>query len=271
MLAVNIGPVTPLDFVDSARHTRRHRDIFRIQEFRSGIFLSRSPQHVMQVSVIIPTLNESERIAAAIESCRLAGADEILVVDGGSTDATVSIAVESAQVVRSEAGRARQQNAGAQHACGDVLLFLHADCQLGRDAILHLRAALENDPQLVAGCFRQRLDQPGWQYRLLEWGNALRVRWLGWIYGDQGLFVRREVFLRLGGFPPIALMEDLAFSKQLSKTGRMALLSSRLIVSTRRWRQIGALRQTLRNWTFIALWHVGVSTDRLARWYRQIR
>jgi hypothetical protein len=161
-------------------------------------------------------------------------------------------------------------NAAAAASSGDVLLFLHADCRLADGAFAAITAALA-DPRTVGGCFRQSIEADGWRYRLVESGNALRVRTLKWIYGDQALFVRRSAFERLGGFPPVPLMEDLLFAKRLKRQGRVRLLEARVHVSPRRWQDAGLLRQTIRNWTLIAALHLGVSPERLARFYPHIR
>jgi rSAM/selenodomain-associated transferase 2 len=224
----------------------------------------------MSISVIIPTLNEAARIEATIARTRALGACEIIVADGGSSDGTRERAAGADLVLDTPRGRAVQQNAGAAAASGDVLLFLHADCWPEPGALEAIEAALAN-ARTVGGCFRQTIDAPGVAYRLLECGNALRVRTLGWAYGDQGLFVRRDVFTALGGFPELPLMEDLYLTKQLKRAGRFRLLPQRIHVSPRRWERTGILRQTLRNWRLIALAHCGVSPERLAREYADVR
>ncbi len=224
----------------------------------------------MRLSVIIPTLNEAPRLADVIARTRALGECEIIVVDGGSTDGTLDCATAADRRLTVPRGRAVQQNAGAAAAAGDVLLFLHADCWLEPGAIDAIDAAVA-DTRCIGGCFQQTIDAPGLGYRLLERGNALRVRTLGWAYGDQGLFVQRAVFEALGGFPPVPVMEDLLFSKQLRRSGRLRLLDHRLHVSPRRWERTGILRQTLRNWRLIALAHCGVSLERLAGPYNDVR
>jgi rSAM/selenodomain-associated transferase 2 len=224
----------------------------------------------MRISIIIPTLNEAGRIEAALGRARALGAAEVLVADGGSSDGTPALALAADRVLSTPRGRAVQQNAAAAVATGDVLLFLHADCWLAPGALEGVAAALA-DPASVGGCFRQAIESPGVAYRLLEHGNALRVRALGWAYGDQGLFVRRDVFRRLGGFPELPLMEDLYFTKRLQRVGRFRLLPQRIHVSPRRWERSSVLRQTLRNWRLIALAHCGVSLDRLAEHYAHVR
>ncbi|MEQ9409022.1 MAG: TIGR04283 family arsenosugar biosynthesis glycosyltransferase [Fuerstiella sp.] len=220
------------------------------------------------VSVIIPTLNEQSCIEAAIGSARDAGAAQIIVVDGGSTDQTVAAAERLATVMTvPRAGRAVQQNAGAAVAVSDVLLFLHADCRLDPEAIAELSEKLSSAPQIVGGCFRQSIEAAGLRYRLIEAGNAWRVRLLKWAYGDQAIFVRADVFRQLGGFPDLPFMEDLYFMKQLKHQGRILSLQSPLSVSPRRWQRNGVLTQTLRNWALIAAAHLGARPDRLVRFY----
>ncbi|HTI49405.1 MAG TPA: TIGR04283 family arsenosugar biosynthesis glycosyltransferase [Planctomycetaceae bacterium] len=222
------------------------------------------------VSVIIPALQEARNIGAAIASARAGGADEILVVDGGSTDGTLELARSADVVLSGTRGRARQQNAGAERSRGDVLLFLHADCRLAMGACEQIRSALA-DPAVIGGCFCQRIDAMGWRYRVVERGNLLRVLVSGWMYGDQGLFIRREVFERLGGFPEVRLMEDWLLSRRLVRAGRTAVLPGPLLVSARRWQQAGLVRQTLRNWLLLMLASAGVPPDNLARWYPTVR
>jgi rSAM/selenodomain-associated transferase 2 len=224
----------------------------------------------MRISVIIPALNEADQIAEVIRSTRLLGDCEIIVVDGGSSDQTSERAGEADLVLTTPPGRAIQQNFGAAASSGEVLLFLHADCRLQTGCLEAVQSALQN-PRVAGGCFRQRIDAAGWTYRLMERGNALRVRLLHWAYGDQGIFVRRSVFEKLGGFPELKLMEDLFFMKQLKHEGKLVLLDPPIRISARRWQKTGILRQTLRNWTLITLAHCGVSKDRLAKFYPHVR
>ncbi len=224
----------------------------------------------MSISVIIPTLNEASCLAQALRSVRAEKPREIIVVDGGSSDATCELAREADLVLRGPRGRAVQLNHGAAHATGEALLFLHADCSLERGA---LQAAGEclGRRGVVAGCFRMRVRADGWTYRLIDACATARVRLTGLIYGDQGLFVARRMFERIGGFPPLLLMEDVFFSKQLRSQGRIVVAPCRIFVSPRRWQRQGLVRQTLRNWALIALAAAGVSPNRLAAFYPIVR
>lgn len=226
----------------------------------------------MKISVIIPTYNEQTSIKAAIQSVQDAGADQIIVVDGGSTDDTLKTAASlGATTLKSEPGRAKQQNAGAAACSGNALLFLHADCRLHPDSIQQIRAALRQNEDCVGGCFRQAISDSRFRYRIMERGNHWRVKVLKWIYGDQGLFVRRNVFEELKGFPEINFLEDLYFTKSLGRRGRLVVLQAPLTVSARRWQKTGMLLQTARNWTIITAAHVGVSPSWLAKFYPSAR
>jgi rSAM/selenodomain-associated transferase 2 len=224
----------------------------------------------MSISVIIPTLNEAAHIAETLRCVRAEKPREILVVDGGSSDATCELAREADCVLQGPRGRAAQMNLGAEHAAGDVLLFLHADCTLEAGALYAAEECLGRRG-VAAGCFRMTVTAPGPVYRLLDACATARVRLTGMIYGDQGLFVKRQVFERIGGFPPLMLMEDLFFSKQLRRQGRIVVAPRCIFVSPRRWQQQGIVRPTLLNWTLTALAAAGVPPNRLAAFYPMVR
>lgn len=222
-----------------------------------------------RVSAVIPVLDERDLIKGLIESVTAAGADEIVVADGGSTDGTVEAAARWAKVVHAPRGRAVQMNAGAKTATGDVLLFLHADVRLRPGAIDAVRRGLD-DPAVVGGNFHIRFDGGDRVAAIFGWINAVRCRF-GIFYGDSGIFVRREVFERLGGYSPWPIMEDYEFARRLRRTGAVAFLEEPIFVSDRRWRKAGLLR-TMWWWFWIqALYLAGVHPGKLARWYRDVR
>jgi rSAM/selenodomain-associated transferase 2 len=226
----------------------------------------------MSVSVIIPTLDEESCLAETLRLLRVHQPHEIIIVDGGSTDGTRELARSAGAdtVLEGPRGRALQMNQGAAHATGDVLLFLHADCSLEPGALedSERRLAMRG---IVAGCFRMAVPLSGLLYRSIEGCATARVRLSGIVYGDQGLFVRREVFERLGGFPPLRFMEDFFFSRRLRREGRIVVAPRRIFVSPRRWQRAGLVRQTLRNWVLTALAMAGVHPNRLARYYPAVR
>ncbi|WP_218933878.1 TIGR04283 family arsenosugar biosynthesis glycosyltransferase [Rubripirellula lacrimiformis] len=225
-------------------------------------------------SIIIPTLDEAATIAAAIRSAIDAGAHEIIVTDGGSRDETIAVATRAgaSKVVRSLPGRGTQQNAGAAVATRDWMLFLHADNRLHPDGLKQACDAIggsaAGDHPILWGAMRQRIESPEWIFRAIEGGNAARVRVRGIAFGDQGIFVRSDVFRREGGFPDIPLMEDIELSRKLRRQSRPVLIPGPLTISPRRWRSRGPIRQTLQNWRLQIAHATGTSPAKLARRYQ---
>lgn len=221
----------------------------------------------MKLSVIIPALNEAANIRRAVESAWQAGASEVLVADGGSTDETPQIASSlDCQLIATARGRWLQQNEAARLAGGDVLLFLHADGALADGVANQIERALTK-PQVLHGALRQQIEAPGIGYRLLERGNVARVRLLGLPYGDQAIFVRRGTFEKLGLFPEVPLLEDLILMQRLRQKAWPVLLPGPVFVNPRRWQTRGIVRQTLRNWGIVAAYSLGVSPNYLAAGY----
>jgi rSAM/selenodomain-associated transferase 2 len=223
------------------------------------------------LSVIVPTLNEEAIIAETLRRTRQAGVHELIVVDGGSTDATRAIAANLTDLVLSAPqGRAAQMNAGAARASGDVLLFLHADT-LVPDGFADAILAACRDPLVVGGRFDVDLQPSSPLLWLVGELMNRRSRLTRIATGDQAIFVRREVFERLGGYAPIPLMEDIEFCKRLKRAGRTACVRQRVVTSTRRWQAGGVVRTILLMWTLRALYYFGASPHRLQRAYRVTR
>ncbi len=222
----------------------------------------------MTLSIIMPVLNEAAGIEAALAALaplRARGA-ELIVVDGGSSDGTAARAMPlSDQVLNAPRGRAAQMNAGAAAARGDVLLFLHADTRLPPNADALVLAGLTGSRR-AWGRFDVRFDEGG-MLRMVAAMMNLRSRLTGIATGDQAMFVTRSAFDAVGGFPPIALMEDVTLSTRLKRVSRPLCLSARAVPSGRRWRQNGLVRMLLLMWLLRLAYFFGSDPARLAHAY----
>ncbi len=243
----------------------------------------------MRIAVVIPALDEAERIGAAVDSARglepggprvapaeasaeeaASGAElEVVVVDGGSRDRTAELArAAGARVVPSAAGRARQLEAGWRATGAEVVLFLHADSRLPRGWAPAVREVMD-DPRVAGGAFEFGLDASSPGLRVVEWGARLRTRWLRLPYGDQALFARRAVLEAIGGIAPVPIMEDLDLVRALRRCGRLALLPLPVVTSARRYRARGTWRTWWRNAVALGAWRLGIDRERVAAWYRR--
>lgn len=221
----------------------------------------------MKISVIIPTFNEGPVVTSAVKNAWLCGADEVIVVDGGSQDSTVQAAADlECRLLISAAGRGKQLNAGAASATGDVFLFLHADTSLANTGCDQIRRLL-NAESIACGAFRQKIASRRPVYRMIEAGNLLRVWLFSMAYGDQGMFIRRGLFEELHGFDEIPLMEDFKLSQRIRKKHRIHVLKGPLTVSPRRWEASGPIRQTLKNWSISLAFLRGTDAQILADKY----
>jgi len=222
---------------------------------------------MLTVSVVIPTMNEASVIERCIESA--SDADQIILVDGGSEDATLAIAEKHAvTTVSTSVGRGIQQNAGVATASADILLFLHADNWLSSNCIAQIREAADSTP-LIVGAFKQRIDARGIKYRLLEWGNGYRARRRKLPFGDQGIFISRVLFEQLGGFADVPFLEDVMLMQSLPKDQVVTFLAGPLNVDARRWQRNGVIRQTLKNRSILRRFNKGKSPDELIAEYRR--
>ena len=246
----------------------------------------------MKIAVIIPTLNEEQALPGTLASVTRRGFDELIVVDGGSSDRTQEIVRDlpvrcstfdvqplpnleprtsnSIILLTSAPGRARQMNAGASHSRADVLLFLHADTSLPGEARQAIEQAL-GDPVCVGGRFDVRFERDTGLAWLIARLISLRSRWSGIATGDQAIFVRREVFGKLGGFTDIPIMEDVDFTRRLKHAGRTASLRTLVVTSYRRWERCGAFRTIGLMWALRFLYWVGVNPHKLKDVYALVR
>jgi uncharacterized protein len=221
------------------------------------------------ISVIIPTLDEAAYLSRTL-AC-LVGVDnlEIIVVDGGSRDETIAIAAaHGAVVLTAPRGRARQMNAGAAAARGELLLFLHADTRLPPGFAIEARRQLAC-PRVAAGAFRLTISGQQRGLRLVAQLANWRATALQMPYGDQALFLHTSLFKEIGGFPDLPLMEDFALIRTLRRRGRIVIAPLTVVTSGRRWQQQGLIRTTLRNQIIILAYLFGCSPHRLALWYRR--
>lgn len=220
------------------------------------------------VSVIIPALNEAGVIVSTLQSMRQNKPLEILVVDGGSADATSEVAQKAGAVVlQSTAGRARQMNAGAAQAGGAVLLFLHADTILPAEWNSEVLRILKSQ-KVAAGAFAFRVAENFRGKRILERAVNWRARRFQLPYGDQGLFLRRSLFEEVGGFANLPIMEDYELVRRLRRHGKVVTSPLPATTAGRRWKRFGWLRVTLKNQLMIAGFRLGVAPETLARFYR---
>jgi rSAM/selenodomain-associated transferase 2 len=225
-----------------------------------------------KLSVIVPMFNEAATIASTLRAIRDSAPDaEIVVVDGGSIDASVEIARPLCDsVIDAPRGRALQMNAGARASHGDALVFVHADTIVPSTFAADIASAL-SDPAVVGGRFDVKLDDSSLPYRIIGAMISLRSRISRTATGDQAIFVRRDVFDRLGGFPELELCEDLEFSRRLKRAGRVACLRARVTTSARRWSRDGVVRTVIRMWLIRAMYLIGVPPARLKRMYSDTR
>ncbi len=225
-----------------------------------------------RISIIIPVYNEEDSIARTLGSLAPGEGDEIIVVDGGSTDRTVEIAREfTGMVFISKKGRARQMNFGAGRARGEILFFLHADCIPPENALSLIRESL-GDETVVMGAFDIRYSSPYHCYRVVSSSANLRSRLTSIPYGDQGIFLRKGTFESLGGFADIPIMEDIELGRRAKRVGKIAFIDTPLTVSPRRFEKEGLLYGVLRDWMLAFSYSVlGTPPEKLVRHYRDVR
>lgn len=221
-----------------------------------------------ELSIVIPVLDDTEALRRLLDTLDPDPRVGIVVVNGGTPDdgLTALCRRPDVRLLTSAAGRGRQMNAGASAGAGEWIVFLHADTRLPPQWLDEMRRA-RADPAVVGGSFRFRLDSDAWQARLIERAVERRVRRLDLAYGDQALFVRRDVFHAMGGFREWPLMEDVDFVRRLRRAGTLYHSPQPALTSARRWERDGWWRTSARNVMLQALFFAGVAPAPLARWY----
>jgi len=223
----------------------------------------------LRISIIIPVFNEAAAVGPCIDRLPRSPEIELLLADGGSTDATAEeIRARGLEPLLTKPGRGTQLRAGAAAASSGIFLFLHCDTCLPPDCIASIRSTLDRNG-VAAGAFRLRIDAPGTVFRLIETGANLRSSLFGLPYGDQALFLRRETYFAAGGFPDQPIMEDVVMARRLRRLGRIVLAPAAVTTSARRWQRLGPLRVTLINQLMLLGHAAGIPPQRLAAWYRR--
>ena len=222
-----------------------------------------------RISIVVPSWRDADNLAVLLPKlASIPGIAQTIVVDASGDERSAQIARDCGAMLFkcSAPNRGAQMNVGATFASGDVVIFHHADTDLNAEQIASLQNAMR-DPQIIGGAFHRKFDDRHRRLKFLEKAGRYLSEHGGTLYGDQSIFVRREVFLRMQGFAQIPLMEDVEFSKRLRAAGKLAILDPPVSTSARRHQRKGAWRTTIQNGLFIVLYKLGVSPVTLHRWY----
>ncbi len=218
------------------------------------------------ISIIIPAYKEGERLEkltqkfTGIKGCEIVAA----MVEGD--EATIKPGSDEAIIVYAQKGRAKQMNAGAAIASGDILIFLHADTAIAPESLADVRLAL-SEPCVVGGAYRFKIDASSFAYSLIGFMANLRSRWFKAPYGDQALFIKRDVFQKIGGYKDMPIMEDTRLVADMKREGKIAIIDDYAITSSRKWMQEGASYTTIRNWLIMLAYKMGAKPETLVKWY----
>jgi len=223
------------------------------------------------ISVIVPIYNESKILTDNSGFFRnLSQKTELIFIDGSSTDNSAAIAETLGKLVSAEKGRALQMNTGAGKAGGDILFFLHADNAIGLDSLLSIEREI-NQNSIIGGCLTQRIKRKEAIYRIIETHGNCRARISKVFYGDQGIFVKKDMFVKAGGFPEVPIMEDVLFTKKLKRCGRTKVLPDKIEVSARRWEKNGILKTILIYNLLMILFRIRVPLKKIKFFYGDLR
>ena len=228
---------------------------------------------ICKFSIVIPVLNEADRISSLISNLRMQSSEnfyEIIVVDGDPQGTTVKVIHDSKVMsITADRGRARQMNAGAAIAGGEVLIFLHADTLLPPKALNKISGVLENE-KYVGGAFSLGIDSDRLLLKYVAARASMRSRINRIPYGDQAIFIRKSYFDKIGGFKEIPLMEDVDLMRRIKKRGDIIyIFSDQVMTSPRRWEKEGIVYTTIRNQILVSLYFLGVGPEKLVKYYRR--
>jgi len=230
-------------------------------------------QTLPSLAIVIPVFNEEKNLPNAlkeIQRLELEASDELIFIDGGSNDNTKQLIQDAGfHCLISEAGRAKQMNMGAQNTKSEIILFLHIDTSISSSNISNIKKTYNQG--FLSGRFNIRLSKNSLSYRIISFFINTRSCLTKVSTGDQGIFVSRDAFIAVGGFPTIALMEDVALSKKLKTLGKVACLQDELITSSRRWEHHGIVKTVLLMWKLRLLYWLGINPEKLAKMYRSTR
>lgn len=224
------------------------------------------------ISVIVPVYNEEKALSEDKDYfVQLSKVSELIFVDGGSSDNSLKYAAEYGRhVLTSRKNRAVQMNVGAQVAQNNILLFLHADARISFAALEQIELVVSSGT-LAGGCFRQVLDEPGLVFKWIAFSGNMRAKYSRIFYGDQGIFVHKDCFWKIGGFPEVNICEDILFTRELRKFGKAEILPNTIHCSARRWVKQGVIKTFFLNMRFTIGVVLGNDLDKLARLYQDIR
>ena len=262
--------ISEKDDLDTPEDLRAYRKMAKSLKMQSAA--ARFAKSIQKISIVVPIYNEEKTISPLLMQLRrLKGSCEILLVDGGSSDATLELIGDEFEVLHSPKGRANQMNFGAEHSRGDVLFFLHCDSVLPDNALEEMKKVLK---KRKAGCFGITFPKGSALMRICQFMSNLRAGCRGIVFGDQGLFIEREVFFEAGGFPAIPIMEDYQLSLTLRKMGvRFGMTKSRILTSDRRYPKGGMpkLKLMWKMHYLRFLYRRGEDIETIARLYRDVR
>jgi len=222
------------------------------------------------ISVIIPVYNEETTIGQLLRSLRYFKDLDIVIVDGGSTDKTASIAKDAGvRFIKAEKGRASQMNKGAKYAERPILMFLHADTWPGAGSLRSIKEYI--DKGFIGGCLTQEIDSTGFIYKIIQASGNIRARFFKIFYGDQAIFVKKDIFLKIGCFDEVEFFEDILLSRKLKRVGKTCVLSEKIYTSKRRWEKQGIVKTTLINWLMRCGFLLQIPAAGLKKIYKDIR